>query len=322
MKDTVVILVNGEVLASERKTTIRSQFYNARLLAEGLQPLFCRDLQFAILYGNKPQVGFVLFRSELASHILHPIPLDVCGADTQGATGYMMTQAFLNELHKHGINRPVLGALTQTVVDSSHPLFHQPTKAIGPRFDRVKAEQHRQTRDWHIIEEPGLGYRRAVPAPPPIEIIGLDSVKQLVEAGVIVVTAGGGGVPVIRTESGQLQGIEAVVDTDQVAYMFAKELKAKVLLMIIEKDKKFLLARLSTEHNTHLSVTELDQILADDNIQSNTVRGKLQAAAKFIHDGGEQVIITTLRNLPLTLKKQSGLWIGQPELSIALFENC
>ncbi len=322
MKDTVVILVNGEVLANERRTTIEAQSSNARLLAEGLLPLFCRDLKLAILHGNKPQVGFVLFRSELASHILHPIPLDVCGADTQGATGYMMTQAFLNVLQKNGIDRQVMGVLTQTVVDSRHPLFHQPTKSIGPRFDRDKAEQHRHTRGWHVAEEPGLGYRRVVPAPPPIEIVGFDGVKQLVETGTIVVTAGGGGVPVIRTETGLLQGIEAVVDTDQVAYMFAKQLKAKVLLMVINKDDKFLLSRLSVERLTHVSISELDQILAGDTVKSNTVQAKLQAAAKFLHNGGEQVIITTLRKLPLALLKRSGLWIGQPELSVELTAEC
>ena len=156
MKDAVVILVHGEVLAGEHAATIPEQRRNASTLAEGLLPVLRSNLRVALLHGNKPQVGFVLFRAELASHILHSIPLDVCGADTQGATGYMLSQALMNVLRNNRVQRNVMSVLTQTVVDSHDPLFHQPTKAIGPRFDRDKAEQHRQAHGWHIIEEPGL----------------------------------------------------------------------------------------------------------------------------------------------------------------------
>ncbi len=319
MKDAVVILVNGEVLANGHGSTIANQFENARTLAEGLTPILGSNLRVAILHGNKPQVGFVLFRSELASHVLHHIPLDVCGADTQGATGYMITQALMNVLHSHQIARQVMGILTQTVVDQHDPLFHQPTKAIGPFFDPDKAEQHRQTLGWHIIEEPGRGYRRAVPAPPPLEILGIDGIRQLLEAGTVVVTAGGGGIPVIRTEAGHLQGVEAVVDTDQVACMLADQLEAKVMLMIVEKDDKFLLARLSTEENTHLPIHTVEEILTGELLQSNMVRAKLQAAVDFLRNGGEQVIITTLRKLSSTLTGESGLRIGQTASSVELF---
>jgi carbamate kinase len=319
MRDAVVILVNGEVLASGRSSTIPDQFRNAETLTKALLPILCSNLQVAILHGNKPQVGFVLFRSELARHVLHHIPLDVCGADTQGATGYMLTQALLNVLHNQCINRQVMGVLTQTVVDQHDPRFHQPTKAIGPRFDRDKAQQHRQTLGWHIIEEPGFGYRRAVPAPPPIEIVGIAGIKQLVETGIIVVTAGGGGIPVIRTEEGHLKGVEVVVDTDQVACMLGKQLKAKVMLMIIEKDDKFVLSRLSTEENRQMSLQETEETLATKTFSSNMVRAKLQAAVDFIHSGSQQVIITTLRKLPSTLAGESGLRIGTVRSSMELF---
>lgn len=319
MRDAVVILVNGEVLASGHRATIPDQFRNAETLAKGLLPILCSNLQVAILHGNKPQVGFVLFRSELARHVLHHIPLDVCGADTQGATGYMLTQSLLNVLHNQHIKRQVMGVLTQTVVDQYDPLFHQPTKAIGPRFDRDKAQQHRQALGWHIIEEPGFGYRRAVPSPPPLELIGIEGIKQLVESGAVVVTAGGGGIPVIRTEEGHLQGVEAVVDTDQVACMLGNQLKAKVMLMIIEKDDKFILSRLSTESNTRLSLQDAEETLARQTFSSNMVRAKLQAAVDFIHTGGEQVIITTLRKLPATLAGESGLRIGTVQSVMPLF---
>lgn len=310
MSDSIVILVNGEVLAGGPNSTIRDQLENAQKLAEGLVPILNSRLKVAILHGNKPQVGYVLFRSELASHVLHSIPLDVCGADTQGATGYMISQAIMNALTKHRSNRNVICVLTQTVVDSNDELFHQPTKPIGPRFDREKAEQHRQARGWHIVEEPGFGYRRAVPAPPPLEIVEIENINRLVESGTIVVAAGGGGIPVVRKEDGSLEGVEAVVDTDQVACMLAHELNAKVLLMIIENDDKFILSRLSTETNRHMTLQEVEKLLASETFESNMVRAKLQASIKFLQSGGEQVIITTLRKLPSTLAKKSGLRIG------------
>jgi len=319
MRDAVVILVHGEVLAGEHESTIPDQRRNASKLAEGLLPVLRSNLRVALLHGNKPQVGFVLFRAELASHILHSIPLDVCGADTQGATGYMLSQAFMNVLRKHSLHRNVMSVLTQTVVDSRDSLFHQPTKAIGPRFDRDKAEQHRQTRRWHIVEEPGLGYRRAVPAPPPLEIVEIEDIKRLVESGTIVITAGGGGIPVIRTEDGLLEGVEAVVDTDQVACILSNQLQAKVMLMIVEKDDKFLLSRLSVEEKKHLSLQEIEAILTGNTLRSDMVRAKLQAAAKFLNSGGEQVIVTTLRKLPSTLANESGLRIGVASPSLELF---
>jgi carbamate kinase len=322
MRDAVVILVHGEVLAGEHAATIPEQRRNASTLAEGLLPVLRSNLRVALLHGNKPQVGFVLFRAELASHILHSIPLDVCGADTQGATGYMISQALMNVLRSNRLQRNVMSVLTQTVVDSYDPLFHQPTKAIGPRFDRDKAEQHRQARGWHIVEEPGLGYRRAVPAPPPLEIVEIEDIKKLVESGTVVITAGGGGVPVIRTEDDRLEGVEAVVDTDQVACILANQLQAKVMLMIVENDDKFLLSRLSAEEKNDLSLPEVEEILAGNRLNSNMVRAKLQAAVKFLESGGEQVIITTLRKLPSTLAKESGLRIGVANSTLELFGDC
>jgi len=319
MKDSVVILVNGEVFAGGPNSTIPDQLRNTKELAEGLFPILNSKMKVAILHGNKPQVGYVLFRSELASHVLHSIPLDVCGADTQGATGYMLSQSLMNVLNKHNSKRQVMCVLTQTVVDSNDALFHQPAKSIGPRFDRDKAEQHRQTRGWHIVEEPGFGYRRAVPAPPPLEIVEIDNIKQLVESGTIVVAAGGGGVPVVRKEDGNLEGVEAVVDTDQVACLLANALGAKVLLMVIEKDDKFVLSRLSTETNRHLSLQEVEELIAHETFEFNMVRAKLQASIKFLHGGGKQVIITTLQKLPSTLAKKSGLRIGVVDPTLELF---
>jgi carbamate kinase len=266
-------------------------------------------------------VGFVLFRSELSSHVLHSIPLDVCGADTQGATGYILSQAFLNVLSKRTIQRHVICVLTQALVDNNLPAASVPLTAIGPWFDRDKADQYRQTRGWNMIEDPGRGYRRAVPSYPIKEIVEIDSIHRSVEEGDVVIAGGGGGIPVVLDAQGEYCGIEAVVETEQLACLIAEQLKAKILLSIIESDSKFILSGLSTEIRSRISREEVDGILARDVIRSKSVQRILRAASRFLASGGEQVIITTLRKLPETLEKQSGLWIGPQETSVVLFQD-
>lgn len=321
MSGTVLVLVNGEVLADGRGSSIADQHRNAKSLADGLLPVLASDLRVAVLHGNKPQVGFVLFRSEIASHLLHTIPLDVCGADTQGATGYMLSQAFMNVLCRQKIHRRVMCVMTQTLVDASHPAGSAPTRAIGPWFDRDKAELYRQTRGWKLVEEPGYGYRRAVPSLPAAEIIEMEGIRQLVESGNIVIAGGGGGIPVVHNTQGDLEGIEAVVDTEAVACLMARQLKADVWLMIVESDAKFILSGLSTESAKCLSVEELDDTLRRETIDSQSVRNRLAAASEFLHCGGAQVVITTLRKLQDTLANQSGLRIGSPNPPIELFRT-
>ncbi len=315
MTETIVVLINGEVLANGAGSTILDQRQNAEFLAEGLAPILISDLKLAVMHGNKPQVGFVLFRSELASHILHTIPLDVCGADTQGATGYMLSQAFMNTLNRKQSKRNVFSMITQARVDTKN--MHPKTlmRAIGPWFDREKAELYRQTRNWMIAEEPGRGYRRAVPTLPPVEILEIDGIRRLVEDGSVIIAGGGGGIPVMRNPSGDLEGIEVVVETEQLACMMALELQAKTLLMVVERDDKFLLSGLSAEGTLHWSKEELDDFIQQrmPYINSRSVQSKLKAAADFLHKGGKQVVVTTLRKLPDALANQNGLWFGSHE---------
>jgi carbamate kinase len=314
MSGTVVVLVNGEVLANGQGSRIADQRKNAMKLAEGLLPLFSSDHKVIVLHGNKPQVGFVLFRSELASHVLHGIPLDVCGADTQGATGYMLSLAFTNVLRNTNQQRKVICVVTQTEVET--PTSEEPKlKAIGPRFDREKAEQYRQSKGWTMIEEPGRGYRRAVPSLPPKKILEFEGINHMVEMGMIVIAGGGGGVPVVENAKGEYEGIEAVLDTEKVAVLMARQLKAKILLSVIENDNKFILSGISTEKTNHLSLDELDTFLKTENFSSTTVENKLKAASEFLHNDGDQVIITTLRNLPEVLSKGGGLRIDSPNLT-------
>jgi carbamate kinase len=318
MGNTVVVLVNGEVLANGQGSRISDQRANATNFSESLLPLFASPLKVAVLHGNKPQVGFVLFRSELSSHVLHTVPLDVCGADTQGATGYILSQAFLNALRAHGVQRRVTSLVTQTLVETDLSAA-SPMKTIGPSFDREKAEQFRQTRHWTMLEEPGRGYRRAVPVFAPKEILEMESIKQLVAAEEIVIAGGGGGIPVILNSRGEFEGIEAVISTEQVAAIFAKQLQANVMLMVVEANEKFILSGLSTEDAQHLTLEALRTLLEKEKTISTSVAEKLQTAYQFLQEGGEQVVITTLRKLPEVFAKHNGLRIGSLTPSIELF---
>jgi len=320
MSGTVVVLVSGEALANGHGSTISDQKLNAKELADGLSPLLTAEIKLAVLHGNKPQVGFVLFRSEVASHALHAIPLDVCGADTQGATGYMISQALRNTLNQHQIDRRAVCILTQTLVESGN-LDQAPLKAIGPWFDRDKAEQYRQARKWKIVEEPGRGYRRGVPSLPPLEILEISEIKSLVDAGNIVIAAGGGGIPVSRNSLGILEGIEAVIDTEQVARMVAQQVNANVLLMIVDRDDKYIRSGLVMDRLNLISLSKLDEILRQETFQSGTVHSALRGASEFLHSGGEQVMISSLQKLPDNLKNRRGLRIGSRHPSIELFET-
>jgi carbamate kinase len=319
MSDTVLVLVNGEVLANGHGSAIANQRQNTMELAQGLEPILSSDLRLVVLHGNKPQVGFVLFRSELASHVLHTIPLDVCGADTQGATGYMLSQAIMNILRRKHVQRRVMCVLTQTLVDTNVPGESLPLRAIGPWFDRQKAEHYRQVRRWSIIEEPGRGYRRAVPSYPVKEILEIENIKDLAAAGNIVIAGGGGGIPVILNAQGEYEGIEAVVESEQLVPIMAQQVKANVLVLVIESDSKFILSGLSIEGSSHLSLDVLDRLLEDPSVRSKTVQRVLKAASQYLHQGGEQVVITTLRSLSDVFIHGKGLRIGSLEPSIELF---
>ena len=307
MSEAVVILINGEVLAGSNKSTILDQKNRATFLAEGLLPIFMSELKVALMHGNKPQVGYVLFRSEVASHVLHQIPLDVCGADTQGATGYMLSQSVTNVLRGNGNQRQVMPIITQTIIDADSNIFHERNRQIGPWLDRERAEQRRQAYGWHITEEPGYGYRRVVASPPPIEIVEIEGIKQLVQSGMIVIAAGGGGVPVMVNDKDLLEGVEAVVDTDRVACMLANQIQAKILLMIVENNVKFISSGIRIDDYLSMTGEELNNKLKNDKISSNMVTRKLESALDHIQQGGSQVVITTLDKLKINPRKEK--WI-------------
>ena len=189
-----------------------------------------------ITHGNGPQVGFILLRSEMAKEVLHQVPLDTCGADTQGAIGYQIAQTLGNELRRDGVDRQVVAVVTQVVVDSTDPGFAEPTKPIGPFYTEEAARKHQES-GWIMREDAGRGWRRVVASPRPLEIVEERAIRALLDDGVIVVAVGGGGIPVIRREDGNLEGIGAVIDKDWASCLLAKNLGADIFIVSTAVDK-------------------------------------------------------------------------------------
>ncbi len=310
MSSTVMVLVSGEALAGkDESTSIHFQRENAKTLAGQLKPVLTSQHRLIVTYGNQPQVGYLLLRSEIARHVLHPIPLDICGAQAQGATGYILSQAIMNVLVQHKPKRNVLSMITQSFINTEIPGEEIILCGVGPHFDQQKAQQYRQIRDWKIIQEPGSGYRRAVSSYPVKDIIEINGIKCLLDAGYVVVV-GGGGVPVVCGRSGYLKGVETVIETEQYAGLIARKMGVETILAIIENDHKYQLAGITTTTPNYLALRRIDQILEQNTIGSRPVKNILAMSSDFLHQGGQQVVITTLSNVAKTLRGESGLRLG------------
>ncbi len=214
----------------------------------------------------------------------------------------MLRLAMLNVMRKQGSARNTICVVTHTLVDNSSE-DDQPSSAIGPYYDRTRAFQYREARHWEIIEEEGRGFRRVVPSLKPIEILEMDSIRQLAASGDIVIAGGGGGIPVAVNDSGELAGVEAVVATERTGCLLAQRMDATVLLMVVSKAGKYILSGLNIDKMSHLTLEQLDKTLEHETYPSRRVRSQLQSASEFLHGNGEQVIITTLEKLPDTLQK-------------------
>ena len=214
-KKLAVIAIGGNsLIVDERNVSVESQYVAAKETAMHIADMIEQGWEVAIGHGNGPQVGFILRRSEIAHKYehMHEVPLDVCGADSQGAIGYALQQNLQNILYQRGIKKKVVTVITQTLVDKSDPAFQKPTKPIGGFMDKEEAERRQREQGWTVVEDAGRGYRRVVASPLPKEIVELETVETLLEKGIVTITVGGGGIPVIDPGDGNYQGIASVID--------------------------------------------------------------------------------------------------------------
>ena len=262
----------------------------------------------AIGHGNGPQVGFILRRSELAAHELHEVPLDVCGADTQGAIGYALQQNLYNHFIDMGIDRNVTTVVTQVEVDADDPAFQNPTKPIGSFMDKDQAMRRKEQDGWDVVEDAGRGWRRVVASPLPKRIVEEPAVKQLMGAGMIVITVGGGGIPVVADENGKLHGVAAVIDKDFASSLLATRLNVDVFIISTAVEKVALnFGKPDEKWLDHMTLAEAKAYLASGkHFAKGSMAPKIQAVINFLEAGGEKAIITDPPNITRALAGETG----------------
>ncbi|NQT60087.1 MAG: carbamate kinase [Bacteroidetes bacterium] len=296
---TIVIAIGGNsLIENPQDISVTAQFEAARKTAAHIVKLAEDGHRIIIVHGNGPQVGFILRRSEFSRKILHTVPLDSCVADTQGAIGYNLQMAIFNEARKLGIIVSAATIVTQVEVDPNDPSFMAPSKPIGSFMEKKDAEYHQKTDGWHIMEDAGRGYRRVVPSPKPLNIIELDLIKTLSNHGAIVIAAGGGGIPVVKTDEGFLKGKEAVVDKDFSAALMAKELKADLFVISTAVEKVCINFGKETEVQLdRISCKEAEEYCEQGHFAPGSMLPKIKAIIDFVSSTGNEGIVTDPEHL-------------------------
>ncbi|CAM2006248.1 carbamate kinase [Acanthopleuribacter pedis] len=297
-KRALVAFGGNALIKSGQAGHQKQQIENAKEAAEMVVRLVEQGYQPIVVHGNGPQVGNVLIQQEEAGNRVPPYTMDICGAQTQGSMGYMLQRTIENLLHMKGLDQPVAAVLTEVVVDRNDPGFRAPSKPVGPYYEAFRAEQLEAEKGWSVKEDAGRGWRRLVPSPKPREIVQLPVIQRLVEAGVIVIACGGGGVPVVRDQQGYLIGVEAVIDKDRTSAMLAQHLNVDALIVLTGVDKVFLdFGKPSQRAVDTLRVSEARTHLADGQFPPGSMGPKIEAAVDFVAAGGNQVLITTAEAL-------------------------
>ncbi len=310
MEKLVVIAIGGNSLIKDAAhATVFDQYKAAGETTDHIARIVADGYRVLITHGNGPQVGFILLRSEMAKEVLHQLPLDTCGADTQGAIGYQIAQTLGNELRRDGLDRQVAAVVTQVVVDDADPGFASPSKPIGPFYSEEAARKHQQE-GWEMREDAGRGWRRVVASPRPLEIVEEPAIRALLERGVIVVAVGGGGIPVVRRENGDLEGVGAVIDKDWASCLLAKNLGAEMFLISTAVDKVAIhFGKPEQRDLDEITVAEAKRYTAEGHFAPGSMKPKIEAAIDFLEHGGERVIITQPHLLEHAMRGETGTQI-------------
>jgi carbamate kinase len=312
-KVAVVAIGGNSLIKDEKHKSVEDQYQAAKETTYHIADMIEQGWDVAIGHGNGPQVGFILRRSEIAAKVegMHEIPLDVCGADSQGAIGYALQQTLQNELFKRGIKKPVATVVTQVLVDKNDPAFKNPSKPIGGFMDEAEAKRREKELGWSVVEDSGRGWRRVVASPLPKEVVELESVETLIKAGTVVVTVGGGGIPVIDKGEGEYAGTAAVIDKDFASSLLARLIKADLLLISTAVEKVALnFGKPDQKWIDRMTLAEAKHYLAEGtHFAKGSMAPKIQAIIWFLEAGGRQALITNPENIGRALKGETGTWI-------------
>jgi len=306
----VVAVGGNSLIKDEDHKTIPDQYHAGKESMKHIVDMIEQGWEVVVTHGNGPQVGFILRRSELSRHELHDVSLDFCGADSQGSIGYMFAMALHNEFLARGMKKQAAAIVTQTIVDRNDKAFQNPTKPIGSFMDEKTAKERRDKEGWVVVEDAGRGWRRVVASPIPQKIVEAEAINSLIKAGFTVVGVGGGGIPVIEDENGNLVGVEAVIDKDFGSALLANLINAdlfvistaveKVAINFNKPDQKWI---------DKMTAAEARKYMEEGHFAKGSMLPKIQAILKFLDAGGKKALITNPENIGRALKGETGTWI-------------
>ncbi len=322
---TALLAIGGNSLIREgEKGTIAEQRANVRRTAVQVTGLIRAGYSLVLTHGNGPQVGAALLRSERGASQVPALPLDVCGASTQGEIGYLLQQALITELRAAGLQTPVVTLLTQSLVSADDPSMKRPTKPIGPFYSFADIEERKRLYGWDIVEDASRGYRRVVPSPEPIGLVEFETIQNLVNQGMLVIACGGGGIPVVQTRSG-LRGVEAVIDKDRASALLAARLGVDLFIISTDTDRVYLDYRKPTQRALdYVGADELHAHFNAGQFPPGNMGPKIESVLRFLNNGGKEAIITSCGNLCSAVFGKGGTHIfpenaveAEPEFELA-----
>lgn len=308
MKGRIVIALGGNSLQTGKgEATAESQLEVVKKTCEHVAEISNRGHEIAVVHGNGPQVGRIVMASEAAKDVTPAMPFDVCGAMSQGYIGYHIQQCLKYALNKSNRNIPVVTIETQMIVDENDPAFQTPTKPIGPFYSEEEAKKLSEEKGWTVREDAGRGWRRVVASPIPKRIVEIDAVRQLWDHS-IVITCGGGGIPVVERLDGRLEGVAAVIDKDFAAELLAEEVEADILMILTEVEKVAINFNKPDQKDLdHLTLAEASRYIDEGQFPAGSMLPKVQAAMKFVRRyPNKKAIITSLDKAVEALEKNTG----------------
>jgi len=308
-KLAVIAIGGNSLIKDQQHQTVEDQYQAAKETCYHIADMIQEGWDVAIGHGNGPQVGFILRRSEIAAKVagMHEVPLDACGADTQGALGYALQQNLYNEFRRRGIQKHVATVVTQVRVDLDDPAFENPTKPIGGFMDEADARARAEREGWSVVEDAGRGWRRVVASPLPQEIVELEAVRTLLGAGIITITVGGGGIPVVWDQGCDLRGVAAVIDKDFASSLLAQSIGADLFLISTAVEKVYINFRRPDQRGIdEMTASEARQYLAEGHFAKGSMEPKIRAILRYLDAGGKLAVITDPEHITAALHGRTG----------------
>ncbi len=312
MARTAIVAIGGNsLIADQEHKSVEEQFKISNITCKHIADMIEDGWDVVITHGNGPQVGFILLRSEISSEQIHSVPLDSVGADTQGAIGYMLQQNLYNEFLRRGIDKKCCTVITQCVVDKDDPGFLKPTKPIGPVYTKEDAMNKKESENWDIVEIANKGWRRVVASPLPLRIIEMESIRELIKSGFIVIAVGGGGIPVVQDEQGMLKGTAAVIDKDLASSLLAGDISVDLFLISTDIDNVYInYGKPDQTALENITLAEAEKYLEAGEFAPGSMGPKVKSAINYLKNGGKKVIITSANNIGKAIRGETGTHIS------------